>query len=132
MAPGCFLLWDARLVFYLVFSLFLNELCPICCTRQRMLVLCSLQVGCSVSCSLPWNSAPKSLCVYRVSSIPSMNLSVALGRSRQNKYPSHTVFPGEAKVCGSIFLQEAPVSSHRLQDTVPQELLAFNLPLTDE
>lgn len=68
----CFLLWDARLVFYLLFSSFLNELCPVCCSRQRMLVLCSLQVGCSVPCSLSWNSAPKSLSVYRVSSIPSM------------------------------------------------------------
>lgn len=57
-------------------------------------MLCSLQVGCSVSCSLPWNSAPKSLCVYKVSSFPSMDLAVALGSSRQNKYPSHRVFPG--------------------------------------
>lgn len=105
VALGCSLFWDARLVFYLVFSLFLSELCPVCCTRQRMLVLCSLQVGCSVSCSLPWNSAPRSLCVYRVSSIP----SVALGRSRQNKYPSHTVFPGETQVCGCI----SPAGSSR-------------------
>lgn len=86
VALGCFLLWDAKLVFYLVFSLFLHELCPVCCTGQRMLVLCSLQVGCSVSCSLPWNSAPRALCVYRVSSIPVMCLSVALWKSRQNKY----------------------------------------------
>lgn len=86
VALGCFLLWDARLVFYLLFSLFLNELCPVCCTRQRMLMLCSLQVGCCVFCSLLWNSAPKSLCVYRVSSIPCMHLSVALCKSRQNKY----------------------------------------------
>lgn len=119
--------------FYLIFSLFLNELCPVCCTRQRMLVLCSLQVGCSVLCSLPWNSAPKSLCVYRMSNIPSMYVSVALGKSRQNKYSCISFTHQSPRGGISMGLHfSCRKLTWAFRGCRPQELLLFNLPLIDE
>lgn len=93
----CFLLWDPRLVFYLVFSLFLDKLCPVCCTGRGCwcCVLCRWDALCPAAFPgilLPnfcvfagWAPSLLSACLWHLGRAGRINIPV---------FPSHIPWGG--------------------------------------